>query len=228
SGCCTSTRTSAWTAVHANQCARSRRSTTKTTCPTSGATTRWPTPSSSQRSARPVARRRSASTTSTTRWWPRCRPRRTRSPDGAQPGEASAGRVEAHHGVVELLVGERRLGKRMRAGCAIGVEHEGELAAPGARRGDARGIDHATVRPDERDDVAARDVGAHDARVLGADEHLVDVLADLVVEALGLGTAGEASGEEVVEPPVAGLEAEEVLQVGGECPPRVVDPHDAL
>ena len=56
----TSTPTSASTAAPASRSARSRRSTTKTTCPRSGPTTTRPTWSSSTTSARPAAPPRSA------------------------------------------------------------------------------------------------------------------------------------------------------------------------
>ena len=61
------------------------------------------------------------------------------------------------------------------------------------------------------------------AGFLGSGEHVLDLSAHLVVDALGLGAAGEAAGEEVVEPSVSGLHAEQVLQVGDEAFPRIID-----
>ena len=45
------------------------------------------------------------------------------------------------------------------------------------------------------------------------------------MDVLGLGVAGEPAGEEVVEAPVPRLHGEQVLQVGDERIPRIVDRH---
>ena len=127
------------------------------------------------------------------------------------------------HGVVELSVGHRRLGDRMCSVCPVGVEHEVELAPPGRGRRGAGGVDDPAVGPDEVDDVGLGDVGSRLAGLLGSGEHVLDLLAHLVVDLLGLGVAGEAAGEEVVETSVSGLHREQVLQVGDERLPRVAD-----
>src|SRR5215469_4978856 len=105
SGCSTSTLMSAWTAVPANLSARSRRSSTRTTCLTSGRTTTRPTSSSSATSARLVAPPRQARSTPTTRSSQHSRRRR--------PSTSAAGAVTASASVTS--------GKRTAAGRPSGA-----------------------------------------------------------------------------------------------------------
>src|SRR5215469_8736441 len=117
SGCSTSTPTSAWTAAPASRSARSRRSSTRTTCLTSGRTTTRPTSSFLPTSAHRAVHQRPARSTRITRSWLPCHPRRPSTktavaatdwlPDFPWDSLAAATELARAHpgGLVDLSVG---------------------------------------------------------------------------------------------------------------------------
>ena len=130
--------------------------------------------------------------------------------------------AEVDHAVIELFVRHGWFGVRMCPLGPVGVEHEVEVTPPGVRRRGASGVDDPAVRPDEVDDVGQGDICTSLASRLGPSENVLDLLAHLVVDALGLLVGGEATGEEVVETAVSRLHGEQVLQVVDKPLPRIV------
>jgi ABC-type uncharacterized transport system permease subunit len=121
--------------------------------------------------------------------------------------------AELHHGSVELFVCHWRLGDRVCALSTVSVEHEVEVTPPGIGRGESGGVDHPAVRPDEVHDVGQGEVGPYLSGFLGSSEHILDLAAHPVMDALGFCAARESAGEKVIETSVAGLNSEQVLQV---------------
>jgi hypothetical protein len=94
--------------------------------------------------------------------------------------------LEGNQGLADLLGGQRGFGQFVGALGTEGIEHEVEVAAPGAGRDRTGCLDDACLGPDDEGEVLRGDVGAEDSLSLGVAEDLagqfVGALVDLPAE----------------------------------------------